>query len=249
MISSNITKSIDENPKFDNPSEQSNYNDLIINLSGIEKKYPDGNNNFNYVLRGLNLEVTKGDFISVKGVSGSGKTTLLSILGTLIKPDSGVYILNQKNMLIPDIDYSEIRNKILGFVFQDHKLLPQFCVLDNILLPTLATASKSTAEQEKYAYELMEITGISGISKQYPSTISGGEASRVAVCRALIMKPLLILADEPTGQLDAENAKIIASLLSELNKIFNITIIMVTHSDEVSAIAKRTLILKNGVLI
>jgi len=221
---------------------------MLIKLSGIEKSYPDGNNKFNFVLRGVNLEVTYGDFIAVKGASGSGKTTLLSILGTMLKPDAGEYFLDGKNMLSREIDFSEIRNKMLGFVFQDHKLLPQYCVLDNILLPTLALSSKSSAEQVEYANKLMELTGITSIAKQFPNTISGGEAGRVAVCRSLIMKPLLLLADEPTGQLDAENARNIALLLSNLNKTLNITVIMATHSDEVSKIAHKLLMLKNGAL-
>ena len=147
-----------------------------------------------------------------------------------------------------ETDYSHIRNKQIGFVFQDHRLLPQYTALENILLPTLAYNSKTSAEEAYYAHHLMELTRISGVSNQYPYTLSGGEACRVAVCRALIMKPLLVLADEPTGQLDGENAINIASLLSEINKSIQTTIIMVTHSDEISSFAQRILTLQEGKL-
>lgn len=220
----------------------------MIRLSGITKSYSDGENRVNHVLCGVELHVEKGDFVAIKGASGSGKTTLLSILGTLILPDSGSYLLNGKEMLTAGVDHSAVRNKEIGFVFQEHRLLPQYSALENILLPVLAYQSEVNSEQENYAKQLMEITGISNIYKQYPSTLSGGEASRVALCRALIMKPLLVLADEPTGQLDLENARNIALLLSEINQKLQTTIVMVTHSEEVSVVAKRTLRLENGVL-
>jgi ABC-type lipoprotein export system ATPase subunit len=218
----------------------------LIQLSGIVKNYQDGENRLNCVLRGVDMSVDCGDFIAVKGVSGAGKTTLLQILGTLLPPDAGSYIFDGTEMASTGTDHSAVRNRKIGFVFQDHRLMPQYCVLENILLPVLACQSKVSAEQSEYAKKLMEITGISKIMKQYPHTISGGEASRAALCRALIMKPLLVLADEPTGQLDSENARNIALLLSEINKTLNTTIVMVTHSDEVSSVAHRILILEKG---
>lgn len=220
----------------------------MLQLKDIYKSFRDGANRFNHVLRGINLEVGKGEFVAIKGPSGSGKTTLLSILGTLLPPDSGSYLLNGVEINAPGIDHSEIRNKHIGFVFQDHRLLPQLTALDNILLPTLAWKSKPTPEETGYACELMEMTGICGVKNQYPHTLSGGEASRVAVCRALMMKPLLLLADEPTGQLDTANACNIASILSEINQDQKTTIVMVTHSDETSAVAHRILNLKEGIL-
>jgi len=220
----------------------------MLKLSEITKKFPDGANSFNHVLRGVNMSIEKGEFVAIKGSSGSGKTTLLSILGTLLAPDSGSYLLNGEEMNAPNIDFSQIRNRQIGFVFQDHRLMPQFTALENILLPTLAHSSEASDDEINYAHKLMEITHISSVANQYPHTLSGGEASRVAVCRALIMKPLLLLADEPTGQLDAENAQNIAKLLKEINNQLNTTIVMVTHSDETSAVADRILVLKNGVL-
>ncbi|GHU78390.1 lipoprotein-releasing system ATP-binding protein LolD 1 [Bacteroidia bacterium] len=221
----------------------------MIRLSGITKTFPDGENKQNTVLRGVEMVVSKGDFVAIEGASGSGKTTLLSILGTLVPPDAGSYLLDGKEMLIAGVDHSLVRNQNIGFVFQDHRLMPQLCVLDNILLPTLAYSSKASVSQTKYARQLMDMTGIASLAYQYPQTLSGGEASRTALCRALIMKPLLLLADEPTGQLDAENAQNIASLLTKINQELGTTIVMVTHSKETAAVAKRILTLKNGLIV
>lgn len=220
----------------------------MIKLSNIQKSYQDGENRRNQVLRGIDLEVQKGEFTAVRGASGSGKTTLLSILGTLLQPDSGSYLLNGTEMTTSGLDHSRMRNLQIGFVFQDHRLMPQYTALENILLPVLAYKSQTDSANMEYARQLLELTHISSIAQQYPHTLSGGEACRVAVCRALIMKPLLLLADEPTGQLDAENARNIASLLSEINKNLHTTIIMVTHSEETSQFAHRILTLKEGVL-
>ncbi|MDR1730388.1 MAG: ABC transporter ATP-binding protein [Prevotellaceae bacterium] len=220
----------------------------LIKLKDIQKSYPDGENRLNRVLQGVDMEVRKGEFIAIKGASGSGKTTLLSILGTLLMPDSGSYFLNNTDMTAPGIDCPLVRNKQIGFVFQDHRLLPQYTAMENILLPALAHKSKAGEEEIDYARRLMELARIRGVANQYPHTLSGGEASRVAVCRALIMKPLLVLADEPTGQLDRENAKNIASLLSEINKDIQTTIVMATHSDETSSVAHCILTLKEGKL-
>jgi len=221
----------------------------MIRLSGITKKYPDGENSFNHVLRGVNMNLEKGDFIAIKGASGSGKTTFLSILGTLIQPDEGSYILDGMEINTPGMDYSTVRNRKLGFVFQDHRLMPQLTALENILLPTLAFQNKAEYSQITYANHLMELTGIIRVAFQYPESLSGGESCRVALCRALIMKPLLVLADEPTGQLDSENARNIALLLAKVNNELGTTIVMVTHSEETAMVANRSLTLKDGILI
>lgn len=219
---------------------------MMIKLSDIQKSYQDGEGRLNHVLRDLDLEIVKGSFVAVKGPSGSGKTTLLSILGLLIQPDEGRYLLDGTDMTITGIDKAFIRNKQIGFVFQDHRLMPQFTALENILLPTLAYCAQASSEAIDYAHQLLELTRIAGIANQYPHTLSGGEATRVALCRALIMKPLLLLADEPTGQLDTENAKRIASLLATVNKNLFTTIVMATHSDQTASVAHRTLMLKYG---
>ena len=220
----------------------------LIELVAIQKSFHDGDNRLNHVLRGVNLRVEQGDFVAIKGASGSGKTTLLSILGTLLTPDSGRYFLNGREITGGSIDLAQVRNRQIGFVFQDHRLLAPYTVKENILLPLLADATQVEAAAEARAEELMRLTRIERLANAYPTTLSGGEASRVAVCRALIRQPLLLLADEPTGQLDRENAQNIASLFKELNQTLDTTILMVTHSDETSAYAKRILNLIGGVI-
>ena len=219
-----------------------------IVLSNIHKRYQDGEGRLNHVLRGINLDIEKGTFVAIKGPSGSGKTTLLSIMGLLLHPDEGSYIFDGTEMNLPCMDYSYIRNKQIGFVFQDHRLMPQLCALENILLPALAFSSEASKEVIDYARHLLDLTHIKGVANQYPQTLSGGEATRVALCRSLIMKPLLLLADEPTGQLDAENAQNIASLLSTINQTLHTTIVMVTHSEKMATIAHRVLTLENGTI-
>lgn len=194
------------------------------------------------------MEVDKGEFVAIKGTSGSGKTTLLSILGTLIQPDRGSYLLEGLEMVAPNSDHSLTRSLDIGFVFQDYRLLPQYTAFENILLPTLASAGEATKAEIAYARELMGLANLFNISDQYPATLSGGEASRVAICRALIRKPSLLLADEPTGQLDAKNARNIARLFSDINEQLETTIVMVTHSDETASVAHRCLTLQGGYL-
>jgi len=218
----------------------------MIKLTDINKSFQDGEGPLNHVLRDVHLDIEKGSFIAVKGPSGSGKTTLLSILGLLLQPDKGSYFFDGMSMTVPDIDHACIRNKKIGFVFQDHRLLPQFTALENILLPTLAYSSQTGSEAIDDARQLLELTHISAVANQYPHTLSGGESTRVALCRALIMKPLLLIADEPTGQLDAENAKRISSLLATVNKSLYTTIVMATHSDQAASAAHRILTLKYG---
>lgn len=220
----------------------------LIELTDLHKSYADGENRRNHLLRGINLTVNRGEFIAIQGASGSGKTTLLSILGTLQLPDSGSYQLEGEELCVAGADHAQTRNKRIGFVFQDHRLLPQFTVWENILLPTVATSLVASAEQCAYARQLMELMNISTLTNQYPNTLSGGEAGRVAACRALVMKPSLLLADEPTGQLDAQNARNLAHLLSEVCQKLQTTIIMATHSAETAAVAHRVLTLKEGLL-
>ena len=220
----------------------------LIELVAIQKSFHDGDNRLNHVLRDVNLRVEQGDFVAIKGASGSGKTTLLSILGTLLPPDSGRYFLNGQEITNGLVNLASVRNRQIGFVFQDHRLLAPYTVKENILLPLLADATQVEAAAEARAEELMRLTRIERLANAYPATLSGGEASRVAVCRALIRQPFLLLADEPTGQLDRENAQNIASLFKELNQTLGTTILMVTHSDETSAYAKRILNLIGGVI-
>ena len=220
----------------------------LIEMTGIWKHFRDGSERLNEVLRGIDLTVERGDFLAIKGASGSGKTTLLSVLGLLIRPDGGEYRLDGNRLFEDEADDARTRNERIGFVFQDHRLLPQYTVLENILLPTLAYQATSKREQVERARGLMRSTGIEALADRYPAGLSGGESSRVALCRALIMNPALVLADEPTGQLDADNARAIAGLLAGMNREMGTTVIMVTHSDEMASYAKQVKILNKGCL-
>jgi lipoprotein-releasing system ATP-binding protein len=204
------------------------------------------------VLNNLNLEVKEGASIAITGPSGSGKTTLMNIIGTLESPDSGDIIFRNSSILklTPD-ESAYYRNRNIGFVFQDHLLLTHLTVKENIMLPVFATGitMEIYREKEEYAGRLMERTGISELADKYPFNISGGEAQRVTLVRALINKPSILLADEPTGSLDSKNAEILGSLLTELNKDYGITLITATHSAALALKMKIHLKLENGKLI
>lgn len=216
-----------------------------IILNNIHKSFTDGTST-REVLKGISLSLNQGEFIAITGVSGSGKTTLLNILGTLLRPDNGEYHINNTEVTLPGTDLSAFRNKHIGFVFQDFRLLPQYTAEENILVPLLANASQVTKEQKQYANQLMQSLGILHIKDQLPASLSGGEKARVSICRALINHPSLLLADEPTGQLDSENALTIATLLQQVNKEFGTTIIMVTHDSTIASKATRQISLING---
>lgn len=217
----------------------------MIKLENITKSFADGTRT-RMVLDGVNLTVEDGEFIAITGESGAGKTTLLSILGTLLKADSGSYIINNED--VANADLPNLRNKQIGVVFQDHRLLPQFSALQNILLPLLADHKDCPKEAEKRAEELMQFMGISYLKDQSVAVLSGGEKTRVAICRALINNPSILLADEPTGQLDSDNSQTIAALFKQVNAEFHTTIIMVTHSDAMAKVASKQYNLCKGQL-
>lgn len=203
-----------------------------IQLHHICKSYLDGNHATRQVLKDFDLELEQGSFTAIMGPSGVGKTTLLNILGTLLVPDSGEYLLGGRRITWDMQELPSIRNREIGFLFQDYRLLPQLSALDNILLPLLAQHDRATDEQLQYAHSLMKQMSVDHTLNQLPATLSGGEQARIALCRALICRPSLLLADEPTGQLDAENARRIMQLLRQVNAELGTTIIMVTHSTE-----------------
>lgn len=204
------------------------------------------------VLDNLCLEVDEGDTVAIMGPSGSGKTTLMNIIGLLDRPDTGE--ITFRGALISNFTDNEsavYRNRNIGFVFQDHLLLPYLTVLENIFLPLLA--SKRTIEEnsvkEQNLKRLMEKTGISDLKDKYPFRISGGEAQRVSLIRALANNPSILLADEPTGSLDTKNAGIMGELLHEMNKEFGITIILATHSIDLAKRMSKILRMEEGKLI
>ena len=211
----------------------------MLQLDNITKRYSDGQRQLT-VLDGLCLHVDEGDFIAITGESGAGKTTLLSILGTMMPADEGRYVLEVSGERIEMMQCSwdricRLRNQAIGFVYQDHRLLPQFTVMQNILLPTLATKKTSTEEEQQHAMALLQFMGILTLKDSPVTQLSGGEQARVAICRALINRPAILLADEPTGQLDASNAQTIASLFQQVNTQLHTTIIMATHSAQMAS--------------
>jgi lipoprotein-releasing system ATP-binding protein len=203
------------------------------------------------VLDNLSLDVNEGDMLSVMGPSGSGKTTLMNIIGQLDKPDSGSILFRGKDIMnYSDDESAEYRSRNIGFVFQEHLLLPHLTILENILLPILAVryTREEAQEREKQAEKLMQQTGISAIGPKYPSMVSGGEAQRAALVRALVNNPAILLADEPTGSLDAKNSDILGDMLVEMNRELGITLILATHSEKLAAKMSRNMVLNNGKL-
>lgn len=186
------------------------------------------------ILRDLDLTMNRGEAVAITGPSGSGKSTFLYLIGALDSPTSGSINLDGRNPFsLTSAQQAEFRNRQIGFIFQDHHLLPQCTVLENVLIPTLP-AEGSTAEAESRARKLLERVGLAGRINHRPAQLSGGERQRVAVCRALINQPILLLADEPTGNLDRVTAESVGTLLLELNREFNTLLVCVTHSAELA---------------
>jgi lipoprotein-releasing system ATP-binding protein len=200
------------------------------------------------VLKGITLELKKGEIVSIVGASGAGKSTLLHILGTLDKADAGTVELNNISVMsLPDKKLAEFRNRHIGFVFQFHHLLPEFTALENICIPAFI-AGKSRKESVKKATELMEFLNMKERAHHKPSQLSGGEQQRVAVARALINSPDVILADEPSGNLDSASAVELHHLFFHLRDTFNQTYVIVTHNTELADMADRKLTIKDGVI-
>jgi lipoprotein-releasing system ATP-binding protein len=198
------------------------------------------------VLRDVSLDVQRGEALAVMGPSGSGKSTLLHLLGTLDRPTSGtVRIEGTDPFALPERLLADFRNKNIGFVFQDHHLLPQCSVLENVLIPTLVGHDEPATVQAR-ARHLLERVGLSGRLDHRPAELSGGERQRVAVARALIHRPVLLLADEPTGNLDRRSARVVGQLLLELHREENTILIVVTHSQELADTFPRTAVMDDG---
>jgi lipoprotein-releasing system ATP-binding protein len=202
------------------------------------------------VLRGIDLELQRGDALAVMGPSGSGKSTLLHILGTLDRPTSGTVTLDNKDpFALSEPELADFRNRFIGFIFQDHHLLPQCSVLENVLIPTLIDPNPETrAFADKYAVELLEHVGLKDRLDHRPAELSGGERQRVAIARALIRKPALVLADEPTGNLDRRSAHTVGELLLELHRQEQTILVTVTHSAELAGTFPRRMEMADGLL-
>jgi lipoprotein-releasing system ATP-binding protein len=201
------------------------------------------------VLKGIDIEIKKGEIVSIVGASGAGKSTLLHILGTLDKADEGnIELAGIPVSTFSDKKLSDFRNKHIGFVFQFHHLLPEFTALENVFIPALI-GKMSRREAQKKATELLEFLSLSDRLNHKPSKLSGGEQQRVAVARALINNPAIVLADEPSGNLDSASAKELHKLFFALRDKFNITFIIVTHNEELANMADRKLTIKDGLII
>lgn len=219
--------------------------ELLIKLETITKDYPLGNGEIYQALRGINIEIKKGEFVAIMGPSGSGKSTLMHILGALDIPTSGTYLLKNKDISTYTEDQlADIRNKEIGFIFQSFNLLPRTTVIKNVERPMLY-GKIPPAERTKRAMDALSLVGIADKAQNLSNHISGGQIQRVAIARALVMDPSIILADEPTGNLDSKTSHEIMTFISDLNKKGR-TIILITHEDDIAEYAKRTLRLVDG---
>jgi lipoprotein-releasing system ATP-binding protein len=218
---------------------------MSLVVSQLRKDYPTRSGPLP-VLRGINLELERGEALAVMGPSGSGKSTLLHVLGTLDQPTSGKVLLDgQDPFTLPEPDLADFRNRHIGFVFQDHHLLPQCSVLENVLIPTLVAAGEQSTV-EKWAKELLDRVALKNRLDHRPAELSGGERQRVAIARALIRKPVLVLADEPTGNLDRSTAHSVGQLLLELHGQERTILIVVTHSAELARTFPRSVEMIDG---
>ncbi|MBO9617658.1 MAG: ABC transporter ATP-binding protein [Niabella sp.] len=200
------------------------------------------------VLKGVDIDINKGEVVSIVGPSGSGKSTLLHILGTLDKPDSGTVVMNEIPISsLTGKQLATFRNKNIGFVFQFHHLLPEFSAIENVCIPGWLAGRKKKEVQEK-AKELLAVLGVDHRLENKPGELSGGEQQRVAVARALINQPQIVFADEPTGNLDTANARELHDLFFSLRKRFQQTFLIVTHNEELATLSDRTLHMKDGVI-
>uniref|UniRef100_A0A7C4NRL3 ABC transporter ATP-binding protein n=1 Tax=Thermodesulfobacterium geofontis TaxID=1295609 RepID=A0A7C4NRL3_9BACT len=219
----------------------------LVILKNITKTYKTGNI-AHQVLKGIDLEVEEKEFLAIMGASGSGKTTLLNIIGLLDKPDSGTYILDgQEVSKLNKSELAYIRNRKIGFVFQAFHLVPWATALENVLMPLLYRGSFKKEDEDR-ALQLLTRLGLEKRINAKPSELSGGEQQRVAIARALITKPKLLLADEPTGNLDSKSSQEVMKIFKELNEE-GLTIIMVTHDPEIAKFAQKIKIIKDGVFI
>jgi putative ABC transport system ATP-binding protein len=219
----------------------------VIRLSGVHKTYAQDGVEV-HALRGIDLEVGQGDFVAIMGASGSGKSTLMHILGCLDVPDSGGYWLNGEDVTRLDGDaLAAIRNRAVGFVFQSFNLLARTTALDNVEMP-LVYAGVEKAQRRERAVAMLERMGLGERMHHLPSQLSGGQQQRVALARALVTRPALLLADEPTGNLDSTTSRDILQVLDELNQRDGLTIVLITHEQDVAAHARRRLTMCDGCL-
>ena len=221
----------------------------MISIQNVSKVYTVADGQF-YALKDVSLDIKDKEFIGILGTSGSGKSTLMHIIGLLDKPSVGAVVINGKNAeTLSDSQLSSLRGQTIGFVFQQFNLIQKLSVLENILLPTIYAKHPLNFNPNKYALELLDLFGIADKASSYPNRLSGGQQQRVAIARALVMKPSVVLADEPTGNLDSKTGEEILLLLEKLNRDLGVTICIVTHDKNVAARTKRQVFVKDGQIV
>ncbi|MFM2398489.1 MAG: hypothetical protein RL341_646 [Pseudomonadota bacterium] len=221
---------------------------MLLSLSGITKSYRTGDV-VTPVLHGISLTIDHGEYVAIMGQSGSGKSTLMNLLGLLDRADQGTYQLNDRDVTqLSAAQHAEVRNRTIGFVFQSFNLLKRMTVLENVALP-LIYAGKSRADAKQRAQELLGRVGLAELGHRMPNQLSGGQQQRVAIARALVNDPPLLLADEPTGNLDTKTTDEVLQVFDQLNRERKLTIIVVTHEPDVAQHAKRLVRLKDGLVV
>jgi putative ABC transport system ATP-binding protein len=219
----------------------------VVRLENVSKIY-EGNVK-TIALNNINLSIEEGEFLAILGPSGSGKSTFLSIIGVLDRPTEGkVYIYNMDVTKLNDSEVSKIRNEYIGFVFQNFNLIPRLSVLQNVELPLVARGLPKR-KREEIAINALKLVGLEGLIRKKPTELSGGQQQRVAIARALAQNPKIVLADEPTGNLDSTNAKIVMNIFKKINEELKTTIVVVTHDKEVASYARRKIYIKDGKIV
>lgn len=222
-------------------------NDLIIETKNLSKVYKTKNNTQVFALKDINLEIKKGELISIMGPSGAGKTTLFNMIGLLDKPDYGIIIMNGYNVNDMKIDEKAMfRNQRIGFVFQHFFLIPNLTAFENVLMPVILDNKSADREKRRKINDLFEAYGLSEKKDRYPNELSGGEQQRIALIRSMVNDPDVVLADEPTGSLDSKNAEIVFSMLKDLHQKKGKTVIFITHNKDLSSHAERIIYLEDG---
>lgn len=232
------------------PAAKVTHTSDVLRLEGLKKSYNIGLPTETEVLHGIDLSITALDFAALIGPSGSGKSTLLNLIGLLDQPTSGeLYLLGQATRDLADVQRTHLRQESIGFVFQFHHLIEAFSAIDNVMMPVMVKSGRPSTEARQWAEHLLQAVGLAGMGDKKPSELSGGQQQRVAIARALMTRPALLLADEPTGNLDTHTAENIFKLLREFNAEFGCAVLIVTHDPRLSQTCDRAITLIDGMIV